>query len=78
MEILSAALQGLESAGNKLDRTAARISRPDSLSSEPTGDQVDLNTEMVDLLSARNEYEANLKSLETGQEMFQHTLNILA
>ena len=61
-------LTGRLHASQKLDQT-----KPDA-----SGDTVDLSTEMVNLMSARNEYEANLKSIQTSEEMSRRTLDILA
>lgn len=78
MDIFSAGLEGLRAAESKVDATAARLSRA-GLPANGTqpADQVDLSTEVVNLLSGKLEYEANLKSLETGAEMAKHTLDIL-
>jgi len=77
MQIFASALQGLNAAETKLDQTASRISRAGT-ETEAAPDAVDLSTEMVNLLTAKQEYAANLKSLQAGNEMAKHTLDILA
>jgi len=78
MEILSAALQGLNSAEAKLDQAATRIAQAGNPVEGSSGDTVDLAAEIVNLASAKIDYEVNLKALQTGDEMAKHTLDILA
>jgi hypothetical protein len=79
MSILSTPLEGLHGAESKFDRAAARLGKMGQAGpAAPLGDSIDLGTEMVNLAAARNEYEANLRSLEAGEEMTRRTLNILA
>lgn len=78
MQIFGSALQGLSAAETKLDQTASRISHAGIGNAGAAPDSVDLSTEMVNLMMAQTEYEANLKSLQTGNEMTKHTLDILA
>ncbi len=87
MQILAAALEGLQKAEGKLDQTASRLSNLGALTNsapaQPTPatpaptDAVDLSTEMLNLITARTEYDVNLKSLQTGEQMVKHTLDIL-
>jgi len=77
MEILGTALQGLNSAETKLDQAASRISHA-SADTGVSGDSVDLATEMVNMTVAKEEYQANLKALQAGNEIAQHTIDILA
>ena len=76
MDAISAALSGLNAAETKLDQTAKRLSQIGAVDSVPT-DSVDLASEMVNLITAKLQFEANLKSLETGNEMAKHTIDIL-
>ncbi|HUI80161.1 MAG TPA: flagellar basal body rod C-terminal domain-containing protein [Bryobacteraceae bacterium] len=78
MQIFASALQGLDAAEGKLDQTANRISRASVAGTGAAGDSVDLSTEMVNLLTAKQAYEVNLKSLQVGNEITKHTLDILA
>jgi hypothetical protein len=41
-------------------------------------DSVDLSSEAVDLLTAKDQYLASLKVVEAGQDIARHTLNLLA
>lgn len=77
MEILASALQGLNSAESKLDQAAVRISQAGAPNGT-SGDTVDLATEMVNLVVAKEEYQANLKALQAGNDLTQHTIDILA
>jgi hypothetical protein len=78
MQIFASALQGLNAAETKLDQTASRLSRAGAAENGSGPDAVDLSTEMVNLMTAQQEYAANLKSLEAGNEIAKHTLDILA
>ncbi len=76
MEILPAALNGLQAAETRLDQTAVRLSRMSGGGAAPT-DTVDVASEMVNLLTARQDFEANVKSLQTASDMVKHTIDIL-
>jgi flagellar hook protein FlgE len=76
MDAISSALSGLNAAESKLDQTARRLSQIGALDNVPT-DSVDLASEMVNLMTAKLQFQANLKSLEAGTEMAKHTIDIL-
>ena len=76
MDAISAALSGLNAAESKLDQTARRLSQIGTVDDVPV-DTVDLASQMVNLVTAKLQFEANLKSLETGNEMAKHTIDIL-
>jgi hypothetical protein len=57
-------------AEGRFDRAAQRIAQNPADAGDP-------NT-AVDAVEARNQYEANLKTLKMGDEMTQSTLNLLA
>ena len=78
MQIFASALQGLNAAETKLDQTANRLSHVGVAENGAAPDAVDLSAEMVNLMTAQQEYAANLKSLEAGNEIVKHTLDILA
>lgn len=70
-------LQGLTSAQEAFDQAASKVAQPIE-PSQPQQDQVSLSDAMVQMLQAANDYQANLKSLEAGNEMQKSLLNILA
>ena len=76
MDAISAALSGLNAAESKLDQAAKRLSQIGTVDNVPA-DTVDLASGIVDLVTAKLQFEANLKSLETGNEMAKHTIDIL-
>ena len=78
MEILAVALQGLSSAETKLNQTAVRISQAAAPQNGASGGTVDLAQEMVNLTLAKEEYQANLKALQAGDELTRHTIDLLA
>jgi flagellar hook protein FlgE len=74
MDVMSVALGGMQNAQGSLQRTAERIAG----TSTPQPDSVDLSTEMVALLAARNQYQANARAFQVGDKMQQKLLDILA
>ena len=71
------ALEGLGRAQASFDRAAAHIARPISLAPENPQDQVSLSDEMVALITARNDYEANLHTIRTADQMQKTLLDVL-
>jgi flagellar hook protein FlgE len=74
---LSTPLQGLTSAQEAFDQAASKVAQPVQLS-QSQQDEVSLSDAMVSMLQAGNDYQANLKSLEAGNQMQKSLLNILA
>jgi flagellar hook protein FlgE len=58
---------------SNLDRAASRI----AAISQPSSDTVDLSTEMVALIQARNDFGANVKAAQTMDEVSKSLLNIV-
>lgn len=79
MDISAIALQGLHEAETKLEKAATRIASfgADSLDGANV-DTVDLSEEMVALLSARNEFKVNVKTLETAGEVETSLIDVMA
>ena len=78
MEILAVALEGLSRAEAKVDQAAVRISQAGVASNGSSGDTVDLTKEIVNLAVAKEEFLANLKALQAGDDLTKHTIDILA
>lgn len=74
MEISSIALSGLHQAQDRFDRAASGIAR------SPAGpqDSVDLSTQAVQVISAKNQFATGVKIVHVGDEMQQSLLNLLA
>jgi len=77
MVSLDTPLQGLTSAQEAFDQAASKVAQPIE-PSQPQQDTVSLSDAMVSMLQAANDYQANLKSLEVGNQMQKSLLNILA
>lgn len=77
MVSLDTPLQGLNRAQESFDQAASKVAQPIS-PSQPQQDTVSLSDAMVSMLQASNDYQANLKSLEAGNQMQKSLLNILA
>ena len=65
---LNTSLEGLQRAETGFNRAAARIAAPADTSP----------TDIVDLLQARHDFEANLKAIKIDDEMTRSTLDLLA
>lgn len=76
MVSLDTPLQGLTRAQEAFDQAASKVAQPIE-PTQPQQDTVSLSDAMVSLLQAANSYQANLKSLEVGNQMQKSLLNIL-
>jgi len=74
MNVLGAALGGMQNAEGRFEKAAERIA---GASSQPQ-DSVDLSTDMVEMIAARNQYQSNARMIQAGDEMQKNVLNILA
>jgi flagellar hook protein FlgE len=61
---------GLERAEGQLNQAAQAIATPQ-------GDSVDLSAQAVALIQAKNNFEANLKTLQIGDEMTKTLLKVV-
>jgi len=77
MEISAIAVSGLNAAQNQVERVAGRIARA-TIPETSSGDTVDLAAEMVALMEGRNQFQANVKSAQTADEMERSALDIVA
>jgi len=77
MSVTYTALGGLQRAQDLLDRTASRLARWPSFTTNPQ-DQISLSDEAVNLIQAHNSYSANLDSLKVADEMQKSTLSLIA
>lgn len=70
MSLTPIGLEGLRRAEEKLEKTARELARlPLSASDEAAEDRVSLSDSMIALLEARHSYEANLRMIETDEEL---------
>jgi len=77
MDISAIALQGLQQAESQLDAAAAGIASAGTGSSNGDNvDVVDLSTEMVALTQVQTQYEANLATLKTADQVEQNLVNL--
>jgi len=74
---LDSAIEGLGRAQASFDRAAQRITQSISLSPENPQGQVSLSDEMVALIAARNNYEANLRTVHTADKIQKTLLDLL-
>jgi flagellar basal body rod protein FlgC len=79
MDISSVALQGLNKADLQLDNAASKIAGAGSSVSagQLPVDTVDISQEAVSMLSAKNAFEANIKTLEVSNQMQQYAMDMI-
>jgi flagellar hook protein FlgE len=77
MNALNGPLQGLASADANFNSAAEKINKSFATDPHNAQDQVSLSDAMVALLNSKNDYEANLKSLKTSDEMTKRLLDVL-
>ena len=76
VQMIDSAMAGLSRATKRLEKSAARIARLPDLGVK-SGDEVNLSEEIVNLLFAKRSYEANLKAIETANEIRDHAIDVL-
>jgi len=76
---MQSALDGMQAAESQLDTTANRIAHyPFALPPANTGDTVDLSTDMVNLIQARDNFAADASVAKVADEIQQSTISMLA
>jgi flagellar hook-associated protein FlgK len=81
MNVMSAALSGMQQAQSNLDKTAQRIAHAginQAGANQAPGDTVDLSTEMVNLMAARQQFSTSARVAHVGDEMQKSLLNMMA
>jgi len=79
IDAMQSALDGMQSAETQLDTAATRIaSYPFAVPPANSGDTVDLSTDMVTLLQARDNFAADTKVAQVADEIQQSTISMLA
>jgi flagellar hook protein FlgE len=83
MDVMNAALGGMMIAQSSFDRTAQRIADSSTQSTQPNRftqppDSVDLSTEAVTLLAAKNQLQASAQVFQVGDKMQKKLLDIMA
>jgi flagellar hook protein FlgE len=66
-------LAALGRASSTVDKVAARVAQAGSAS----GDTVDLSAEAVTLMVARQNFDSNIRVIQTADEMTESLLNLL-
>jgi hypothetical protein len=78
MGATSIALSGMQQAEGLLDRTASRLaSAPLATTQAPGQDQVSLSDEAVNLLKAKDSFQANLSTVKVADEMEKSALSLV-
>jgi hypothetical protein len=79
MADFSIPLAGMSQASSDFDEAAARIARSpvSTTSAGSPGDTVDLSHETVALMQAKNDFEANAKTVRVLDDMNRSTLDMI-
>jgi hypothetical protein len=78
MSGIQASLEGLRRSEASIEKIAKRLAElPVTVTGEPQ-DIVDISAEAIALMVAENTFQANLKALESSNDLAQSTLNLLA
>jgi flagellar hook protein FlgE len=79
MDLSAVALQGLEQAQVQLQNAATRLAGAGTESPDGAGlDTVELSAEIVALMSAKNQFSANLSTLKTADQIQKSLLDVTA
>ena len=80
MQILAIAQQGLQQAQSQVDKAAQGIAQTsmNTATDQTSADTVSLSDQMVSLMTARSQFEADLGLAHTADEMQKQTLKVLA
>ncbi len=79
MDLSAIALQGLEQGQVQLQNAAARLAGAGAESPDGAGlDTVDLSMEIVALMSAKNQFSANLSTLKTADQLQKNAIDLMA
>ena len=82
MNVMNAALGGMQIAQSSFEKTAQRIAdtstQPPIQSPAQTPDSVDLSAQAVALISDRNEFQANAQVFHAGDQMQKKLLDLMA
>ena len=76
MDTMGIALSGMQQAQGAVEQVAGRLAK--AAGPPPSGDRLDLSSEMVALIQARNEFQTNARVVKTGDDMQKTLLNLLA
>jgi len=74
---MTSSLQGMQRAETQLNQVAQSIAQGPSTSAGPEGDTVDLSSQAVALIEAKNSFEANTAAFKVGDEMTQTLLKVV-
>ena len=74
MDVTSVALRGMQDAQSTLQKTANQIA---SVSPE-NSDSVDLSSQMVAMLAARNQFQTDVRLVKTADDMQKKVLDLQA
>jgi flagellar basal body rod protein FlgC len=74
MDAITTAATGLVGAANRVDAVATRLAQM----GQPNSPDVDVARQMVDLVEAKTDYQANVAVIRTSNEMTGALLDMMA
>ena len=77
MDVTHIALGGPERAQNSLENTGKRLATGGAPRADGAADSVDLSTEMVAKLAARQQFQFNARVIRTADQMQKSLLDVL-
>jgi flagellar basal body rod protein FlgG len=78
MQILSIAQEGMQRADEALNQAAGSIASNGLPQTQLPADSLSLSDQMVSLMQAKNDFQANLKVAHTADETWKKTLDLFA
>jgi flagellar hook-associated protein FlgK len=75
MDVMSAAASGMQQAQATLEKTAQRVAQAGA--NPAGGDTVDLSSEMVNLMAARQQFSSSVKVAHVADEMQKSLLDMM-
>jgi flagellar hook protein FlgE len=75
MDVMSTALSGMQQAQGTLEKTAQRIALAGT--NQAPGDSVDLSTEMVNLIGARQQFSTNARVAHVADKMQKSLIDMM-
>lgn len=80
MDIFSIALQGMNRAQGQLEKSASNIARSGGAvpANGVSEDTVDISQQMASMMSAKNDFQANAKVVEVGDQLTKTVIDMLA
>ncbi len=78
MDVSAIALQGYQQAEARLNRAASNIASSPASAAAGSPDTVDLSTQILELMSAKDQAAISLATIETANQVQQNLIDLMA